>query len=31
LLGTDLANKPLAGVVGYGNGAVATTSTTVAG
>jgi hypothetical protein len=31
LLGTDLANKPLIGVVGYGNGAVATTSTTVAG
>jgi hypothetical protein len=31
LLGTDLANKPLVGVVGYGNGAVATTSTTVAG
>ena len=31
LLGTDLANKPLVGVVGYGNGAVATTTTTVAG
>ena len=28
LLGTDLANKPLIGVVGYGNGAVATTTTT---
>ena len=32
LLGTDLANKPLAGVVGSGNGSAATTtSTTVAG
>lgn len=31
LLGTDLANKPLAGVVGLGNGAVATTTTTMAG
>jgi hypothetical protein len=30
LLGTDLANKPLAGVVGGGSGAAATT-TTVAG
>ncbi|MFI0461741.1 MAG: LytR C-terminal domain-containing protein [Ilumatobacteraceae bacterium] len=31
LLGTDLANKPLAGVVGGGSGAAATTTTTVAG
>lgn len=32
LLGTDLANKPLAGVVGAGNGqAATTTTTTVAG
>jgi hypothetical protein len=30
LLGTDLANKPLAGVVGTGSGQVLTT-TTVAG
>ncbi len=31
LLGTDLANKPLAGVVGTGSGQVLTTTTTVAG
>lgn len=31
LLGTDLANKPLGGVVGTGNGQAATTTTTVAG
>lgn len=31
LLGTDLANKPLAGVVGFGNGAAATTVAPAAG
>lgn len=31
LLGTDLANKPLGGVVGAGNGSAATTTSTVAG
>ncbi len=31
MLGTDLANKPLAGVTGLGNGAVMNTTTTIPG
>jgi len=31
MLGTDLANKPLAGVTGLGNGIVVDTTTTIAG